>query len=162
VIVVSTSTGSLFSRNGPQRHCLTAYIAAGTSPVCRELAGVRLRVISALRTHSFGLLRHGHEGVPAVNIPLEVGPDRLSGVDLGKLLQGGVQEIGYESLNLFADSGLIQGRRQLRLRDMRKSPTQRTFHNVVVYHCHPPGDEIWSSRTAQSAAFLFCSLENER
>jgi hypothetical protein len=63
-----------------------------------------------------------------VNILLEVGPLRLSGVDLGELLQGGVQEIGHKSLNLFADSGLIQGRPQLRLRDMRKSATQRTFH----------------------------------
>jgi hypothetical protein len=69
---------------------------------------------------------------------LEISYLRLSDTHADQIFRGRLQESGYKSLYFPADACVIQRRHQFRLLDIGESATQRTLHQIIVYHGSPP------------------------
>jgi len=69
---------------------------------------------------------------------LEISYLRLSDTRTDQIFRGRLQEFGYKPLYFRVNACVIQRRYQFRLLDMRESATQRTLHQIIVYHGCPP------------------------
>jgi hypothetical protein len=72
-----------------------------------------------------------------VNVFIEVSALFFGGAYRSHFDVSGTKQVRHEIFNLLPDLRIIQRRHQFRLRYMGKATAQRTFHQIVIYHCRP-------------------------